>query len=87
MPRAKAVTEPAPEATAVNKPPVRTRSTKKKSERDKITRAQAIKLQCMDCMNFQKYLIKDCPDFQCPLWTFRMGPQEHSDIPVRTKKG
>lgn len=57
---------------------------KVKSERDKITRAQAIKLMCIECMGFQKSMVKDCCDPACPLWPFRKGyGQEHTDIPIR----
>lgn len=72
-----------PEVT-VSKPPVKTKTPPgSKSERDKITRLEAIKLQCWECMGYQKGSIKDCPDLGCPLWTFRLGTQVHSDIPVR----
>ena len=55
-----------------------------KSGRDKITRAQAIKLFCIECMGFQKSLVKDCCDPQCPLWPYRKGyGQEHTDFQIR----
>lgn len=55
-----------------------------KTARDKITRAQAIKLFCIECMGFQKSLVKDCSDPACPLWPFRRGyGQEHTDINIR----
>lgn len=81
MGRPKKVVEEKPKKTT--KPPKK-KEKAVKSERDKITRAQAIKLQCIECMGYQKTLVKDCPDQQCPLWPFRKGfGQEHTDIPVR----
>jgi hypothetical protein len=58
-----------------------------KNARDKITRAQAIKIFCVECMGFQIGLVKSCPDIRCPLWTFRSGVFEHSDMSIRTKNG
>jgi hypothetical protein len=58
------------------------------NERDKLTRAKAIRLQCIECMGYQPAFIKDCPDVPCPLWSFRMGTGfEHTDIKIRTKNG
>jgi hypothetical protein len=55
-----------------------------KTGRDKITRAQAIKFMCIECMGFQKSCVKDCPDQQCPLWPYRKGyGQEHTDFSIR----
>ena len=68
------------------KKPVAPGGRKKKiieNERDKLTRAQAIKLQCIECMGYQKALVKDCTDKPCPLWTFRTGKLERTDIKVR----
>ena len=51
-----------------------------KNDRDKISRAKAIRLQCTECMGFQPFLIKDCPSECCPLWPFRIGRgQQHTD--------
>ena len=78
------------EVTTENAPKKRGRpkgsKNKKSSDRDKITRAKAIRLQCEECMGFQIALIRDCSDQACALWPFRMGRgQIHTDIPVRTK--
>jgi len=60
--------------------------TKPKNERSKVTRSEAIRLQCTECMGYQVSLIKDCPDIGCPLWTFRFGRgQVYTDVPMRTK--
>lgn len=59
-----------------------------KNERDKITRSQAIKLMCIECMGFQQSLVKNCPDPRCPLWCYRKGyGYESTDASIRTKNG
>lgn len=84
MGRPKKVVEEEPKK--ITKPPKK-KEKAVKSDRDKITRAQAIKLQCIECMGYQKSLVKDCPDYGCPLWPFRKGSgQEHTDVPIRTNK-
>jgi hypothetical protein len=80
MPKKKETTKAKPKAPGKTPKKVKT-------GRDKITRAQAIKLQCIECMGYQKSLVKDCPDVGCPLWPFRKGyGQESTEIPVRTNK-
>ena len=59
----------------------------KQNARMKITRAQAIKLFCIECMGYQKRLVKDCPDIKCPLWPYRLGRgQEYTDVNIRSEK-
>ena len=56
------------------------------SDRDKISRAKAIRIFCEECMGYQVFLIKDCPAPQCPLWPFRTGRgQQHTDVPINGK--
>lgn len=82
MPKKKIETVPAP---IPPKPPVRTKSTKTKSARDKVTRAQAIKLFCIECMGYNKHFVKSCTVEQCPLWPYRAGyGQQHTDKPIYT---
>jgi hypothetical protein len=58
----------------------------KKNSRDKITRMKAIRYFCIECCGYQVGVVKDCTDFACPLWSFRMGRgQEHTDVPMRRK--
>jgi hypothetical protein len=79
----KIVTEEAPIVPKKKKPPIKTIKGPK-NDRDKITRAQAIKLQCIECMGFQKSLVKDCTDQACPIWPYRKGSgQEHTDVNIR----
>lgn len=71
------------EVTTKIQPPPKTTKTIR-SERDKITRAQAIKLFCIECMGYQKFLVKDCSDPACPLWPYRRGHgQEHTEFEIR----
>jgi hypothetical protein len=81
----KVVVEEKPKKKATPKTPPPPKVAKGvKTGRDKITRAQAIKLMCIECMGFQKSLVKDCTDLQCPLWPYRKGfGQEHTDTQVR----
>lgn len=80
MGRPKKVVEEEPKKTT--KPPKKKEKVVK-SDRDKITRAQAIKIFCIMCMGYQKSLVKDCPDQQCPLWSYRKGyGQEHTDTKI-----
>lgn len=57
------------------------------NDRDSITRAKAIRLQCVECTGFQLKLINTCTDEACPLWGFRKGKGfEHTDVPLRVTK-
>lgn len=57
-------------------------------DRMSYTRAEVIKLQCIECMNYQKGLVNKCSDFSCPLWPYRLGPGRTQiiDIPMRGTK-
>jgi hypothetical protein len=73
--------------TIPNKPPVRTRSTKPKSARAKITRAQAIKLFCVECMGYNRHFVKFCKSEVCPLWPYRSGSgYEDTQAPIYVPK-
>jgi hypothetical protein len=61
-----------PEAVP-NKPPVRKKATKPKSARAKVTRAQAIKFFCVECMGYNRHFVKSCTQEACPLWPYRSG--------------
>ena len=52
-------------------------------DRSKVTRAQAVRLFCQECMGFQPKIVRDCPDQACPLWSFRLTKIEHTDVPIR----
>lgn len=59
------------------KPPTKKKK-EVRNERDKITRAQAIKLFCESCMGYQKGLVGKCTDQHCELWPFRKGAGQES---------
>jgi len=43
------------------------------SDRQHLSVYKAIRYFCVDCTCNQRDLIRDCPDFGCPLWRFRFG--------------
>lgn len=42
----------------------------------RLTRAQAIRAKCLDCMCFQSVEVRNCDVDTCPLWPYRMGHGE-----------
>jgi hypothetical protein len=40
---------------------------------ERIGRAKAIRLKCLDCCMWQPAEVRKCPAVDCPLWRFRMG--------------
>lgn len=54
---------------------------------ERITRAKAIRLKCLDCCCNQWAEIRLCEIKQCPLWRFRMGTEEKDELYYRTNKG
>jgi hypothetical protein len=64
---------PSTEEVTQNKPPVRTKAPPKKSARSKVTRAQAIKFFCWECMGYNRHFVKACTVEVCPLWPYRTG--------------
>lgn len=40
---------------------------------ERIGRAKAIRLKCLDCSAGQAVEVRKCPAVDCPLWRFRMG--------------
>lgn len=40
---------------------------------ERIGRAKAIRLKCLDCSAGQAAEVRKCPAVDCPLWRFRMG--------------
>ena len=43
-------------------------------ERMSITRSDAIRYQCIECMGFQPKSVRACTDQACALWPYRLGP-------------
>ena len=46
---------------------------KSKVNRDTITRAKAIRLQCIECMGYQGKEVPHCTSDLCPLFPYRLG--------------
>ena len=40
---------------------------------ERIGRAKAIRLKCIDCCGGNTAEVRKCPATHCPLWRFRMG--------------
>lgn len=38
-----------------------------------MTRKQAIRAKCIDCMTGSRHEVKLCPSTDCALWNFRLG--------------
>jgi hypothetical protein len=71
------------EKKAVSTPPKKQKKAEPTNERDKVTRAAAIRLNCVECMGYQKNLVNSCENEGCALWPFRKGVgQEHTDRPL-----
>lgn len=46
---------------------------------ERIGRAKAIRLKCLDCCAYQPAEVRKCPAADCPLWRFRMGREIKDD--------
>lgn len=42
---------------------------------ERIGRAKAIRLKCIDCCGGNTAEVRKCPATNCPLWRFRMGKE------------
>ena len=42
---------------------------------ERITRAKAIRLKCLDCCCGNTAEVRRCPSEYCPLWRYRMGKE------------
>ena len=42
---------------------------------ERITRAKAIRLKCIDCCAGNTAEVRKCPAEHCPLWRYRMGKE------------
>jgi hypothetical protein len=47
---------------------------------ERIGRAKAIRLKCLDCCADQLAEVRKCPAVDCPLWRFRMGREIRDEI-------
>ena len=48
---------------------------------ERITRAKAIRLKCLDCCCGQSAEVRRCPSTNCSLWPYRMGREIKIDEP------
>lgn len=56
---------------------------RKLKRREDITRAQAIRLKCLNCVCFIPSEVRKCHIEECALWPYRMGKgYEHTDAQV-----
>ena len=46
---------------------------------ERVGRAKAIRLKCIDCCAGQTSEVRKCPATNCPLWRFRMGREVKDD--------
>lgn len=57
---------------------------------ERMTRAKAIRMKCLDCCCGQQAEVKSCHINTCALWRFRMGKEERDEqfkARPRKKKG
>lgn len=54
---------------------------------ERINRAKAIRMKCIDCCCDQQAEVRKCPATNCPLWRFRMGHEENDELKPVRKKG
>lgn len=51
---------------------------------ERVSRAKAIRLKCLDCCGGQSAEVRRCPAQDCPLWRYRMGREENDELkPIR----
>lgn len=51
---------------------------------ERVSRAKAIRLKCLDCCCGQSAEVRRCPATDCPLWRYRMGKEENDGLkPIR----
>ena len=54
---------------------------------ERISRAKAIRMKCLDCCCDNMAEVRKCPVIHCPLWRYRMGKEENDELkPIREKK-
>lgn len=54
--------------------------------KERLTRSEAIRLKCLDCMCGQMAEVRECPCEDCPLWRYRMGYEVGDGKVVRPRK-
>lgn len=46
---------------------------------ERVGRAKAIRLKCLDCCCGNTAEVRKCPAINCPLWRYRMGKEIKDD--------
>ena len=54
---------------------------------ERVNRAKAIRLKCLDCCADNMAEVRKCPATHCPLWRYRMGKEENDELKPVRKKG
>lgn len=47
---------------------------------ERVNRAKAIRLKCLDCCCGSSNEVSLCPSKECPLWRYRRGKEEHDEL-------
>lgn len=53
---------------------------------DKVSRAKAIRLKCLDCSGGNSAEVRRCPATNCALWPYRMGRVKLSENTAKTQQ-
>ena len=46
----------------------------------RLTRGEAVRQKCLDCMNYQMAEVAKCDIYGCPLWRYRLGSEKRSTV-------
>lgn len=52
--------------------------------KERINRAKAIRLKCLDCCAYQHNEVRLCTSYNCPLWRYRMGKEERDELYIQS---
>lgn len=47
---------------------------------ERLTRAKAIRLKCLDCCGDSSKEVLKCASVNCPLWRYRRGKEERDEL-------
>lgn len=48
--------------------------------KERLTRAKAIRLKCLDCCGDSTKEVLQCTSIECPLWRYRRGKEERDEL-------
>lgn len=52
---------------------------------ERLTRAKAIRMKCLDCCCGSSLEVNHCPTKDCPLWRYRRGIEERDELYIPRK--